>query len=156
MCVAKFGTVRGHSFAKTPDCLALGESIPTPLLVPSRNQVHYGRASLTPLSRTPAYFVFPRRDVDVEALASAIASSDPWRAARDGHETVVCFLDQAHAHLEADLCRALESAAAGGAGGHWVWASIGSRELEPAAPAGCGCRAGSTSTGDPAAAADSA
>ncbi|KAK2079499.1 hypothetical protein QBZ16_001893 [Prototheca wickerhamii] len=112
--------------------------------------VHYGRASLTPLSRTPAYFVFPRRDIDVEALASAIASSDPWRAAREGRETVVCFLEQAHAHLEADLCRALESAAAGGAGGHWVWASIGSRELEPAAPAGCGCGR------PPAAAADSA
>jgi len=37
--------------------------------------VHYGRASLTKLSRIPAYYVFPSRDLNVDAVVDALVVS---------------------------------------------------------------------------------
>ncbi len=37
--------------------------------------IHYGRASLTKLSRVPAYYVFPSRGLNVDAVADALAES---------------------------------------------------------------------------------
>lgn len=36
--------------------------------------IHYGRASLTPLSHIPAYYVFPAEDLDVDQVATTLLS----------------------------------------------------------------------------------
>ncbi len=36
-------------------------------------QIHYGRASLSPLSKLPAYFVFTRQPLDCHATSRRIA-----------------------------------------------------------------------------------
>jgi len=36
-------------------------------------QIHYGRASLSPLSKLPAYFVFPEQPIDCQTALKRIA-----------------------------------------------------------------------------------
>jgi diphthamide biosynthesis protein 2 len=69
--------------------------------------IHYGRASLTPLSHIPAYYVFPAEDLDVHQVATALLSH---RFISSGAESIdaespqqfLIFLDQIYAdHAEA-------------------------------------------------------
>lgn len=98
-------------------------------------QIHYGRASLTPLSRTPAFFVFPRQDMDVARVTHLIKSSQLWSRVRDGSETVLSIIDQAHIHQQAALHEALERAEPDSMRGskNWIWATIPSPRLDPVA-----------------------
>ena len=101
--------------------------------LPSRAQIHYGRASLTKLSRLPAFFVFPEAALDVEAAAEAIAGCAAV-AASGG--PVLVIPDQPHLHQLPELRDALARA---GPAVPWAFADVAVRALEPerAAP-GCG------------------
>ena len=56
--------------------------------------VHYGRASLTPLSRTPAFYVFPVQPLDCQAAAQTLSETEFVRDACASAEQLVVFLDQ--------------------------------------------------------------
>lgn len=64
-------------------------------------QVHYGRASMSPLSCLPAYFVFGQQTLDVEATAARIADY----ASTEGSENkaVLVFMDQLLLHAATQL-----------------------------------------------------
>lgn len=71
--------------------------IPLRLLAPTHGppsplQIHYGRASLTKLSRLPAFFVFPQQLLDAQAAAAALAGSSLFGGASTA--PVLVFLDQ--------------------------------------------------------------
>jgi diphthamide biosynthesis protein 2 len=84
-------------------CRAPVERASLPCLPPCP-QIHYGRASLTKVSHLPAFFVFPRRQLDVAAAADALAASDMLR-----HELpVMVFVDQPHLHQLEELKQALQ------------------------------------------------
>eukprot|EP00887_Chlorella_sp_A99_P000266 scaffold13.g266.t1 len=94
--------------------------------------VHYGRASLTKLSRLPAFFVFPEAPLDVAAAAAAVAGCT---TAGEAAGPVLLFVDQPHLHLQPQLEAAVRQAAPGV---RWVFARVPTRELEPEAPGGSG------------------
>ena len=59
-------------------------------------QIHYGRASLSPLSRLPAYFVFTRAPLvaaDVAAIFAGWATSQQGHAALQGKKAVLALPD---------------------------------------------------------------
>jgi diphthamide biosynthesis protein 2 len=103
--------------------------------------VHYGRASLTALSRLPAFFVFPRRPLDAEAAAEALAGSELMASCAADGATVVVLLDQPHLEqlpaLRAALRRRRRPGAAG-AGAALVFADVPTRHLDPASLSTCG------------------
>lgn len=70
--------------------------------------MHYGRASLSELSRLPAYFVFPRRELDVEDAAARITAAATAAAGTTAAAALV-LLDQPYAHLLPALRGALAS-----------------------------------------------
>jgi diphthamide biosynthesis protein 2 len=113
--------------------------------------VHFGRASLAGVSRTPAYFVFPRARLDAAAAAAALAAAPALRAATAAAPVVV-LLDQPHLEQLAEVRAALLAAAPDPAG--LVFADVPARHLEPApAPApgaGCGCGARAAAAAPPA------
>ncbi|KAK9821112.1 hypothetical protein WJX81_007441 [Elliptochloris bilobata] len=98
--------------------------------------IHYGRASLSALSRLPAYFVFGRAAADPAALAERLASHA--RSLQDAPALVV-LLDQPLLWAVPELCRRLagqaaldpEFSSAGGAA--IVLAEAAARHLEPGA-----------------------
>ena len=57
-------------------------------------QVHYGRASLSPLSRLPAYFVFGRESLDVAACARQLVDYAAAPLNPEGMRAVLVVLDQ--------------------------------------------------------------
>lgn len=61
-------------------------------------QVHYGRASLSQLSRLPAYFVFPRSKVDAAAITTRIKAA-ACAASAAGKAALLTLLDQSYAHV---------------------------------------------------------
>ena len=61
------------------------------------SQVHYGRASLSELSRLPAYFVFPRAQLDGHAAEKHVRRAAA-AAAADGKSTLLVLTDQPYAH----------------------------------------------------------
>jgi diphthamide biosynthesis protein 2 len=80
--------------------------------------VHYGRASLTKLSRIPAYYVFPSRELDVDAVTDALAESSFFAQENGANATnednintaipeTIIFLDQVLLDRLADLKTAL-------------------------------------------------
>lgn len=94
--------------------------------------VHYGRASLTKLSRLPAFFVFPQQALDVDAAAEALASSPLF--ASDPATCVVVLLDQPYldqlpafqdAVRRRTRCNTL------------VFADVSTRHMQPASAAVC-------------------
>jgi len=97
-----------------------------------RAQVHYGRASLSALSRLPAYFVFGRAPAAPAALAAAVAAHAAGLA---GARAVVVLLDQpllwAAPALRAALDAAPPGPAGGGGGAAVVLADAAARQLEP-------------------------
>ncbi|KAL6767950.1 CGL150 [Auxenochlorella protothecoides x Auxenochlorella symbiontica] len=116
--------------------------------------VHYGRASMTALSRIPAFFVFPTQDLDVDAVASNLSSS----TLSSLDTPVLCFLDQPHLHqrpeLAAEVARRME--AAGSLSPHWTWPDVPIRQLEPEALTASGAGLASCRAGDEHAQTDSA
>jgi hypothetical protein len=94
--------------------------------------VHYGRASLSALSRLPAYFVFGRAPAAPAALAAAVAAHAAGLA---GARALVVLLDQpllwAAPALRAALGAALPGPAGGGGGAAVVLADAAARQLEP-------------------------
>jgi diphthamide biosynthesis protein 2 len=69
--------------------------------------IHYGRASLTPLSHIPAYYVFPAGDLDVHQVATALLShtfisNGAESIDAESPQRFLIFLDQIYAdHAEA-------------------------------------------------------
>ena len=61
-------------------------------------QIHYGRASLSPLSRLPTYFVFGRQPLDVSACAHRIADYCATSPNLQGVPAVVVVPDEPYAH----------------------------------------------------------
>ena len=62
-------------------------------------QIHYGRASLSPLSRLPAYFVFGCKPLPVAAAAQRLAVYAAELAApQDKPKALVILLDQPYLH----------------------------------------------------------
>ena len=57
-------------------------------------QVHYGRASLSPLSRLSAYFVFGRESLDVAACARQLVDYAAAPLNPEGMTAVLVILDQ--------------------------------------------------------------
>lgn len=98
--------------------------------------VHYGRASLTKLSRIPAYYVFPKEDLDVYTVVETLAGSSFFT--RDGSADAlsippptVVILDQ----VLLDSLHALETAIRsrlGTSAESIVFANVPSRTAEPA------------------------
>ncbi|PNW80058.1 hypothetical protein CHLRE_08g376150v5 [Chlamydomonas reinhardtii] len=94
--------------------------------------VHYGRASLSPVNSLPAFFVFPKEQLDAAAAAAAlqpaIAAAEAERrqagatagatagaaagATAGGFQAVVVLVDQGYHHRLGELRAALEGAAA--------------------------------------------
>ena len=101
-------------------------------------QVHYGRASLSKLSRLPAFFVFPQQQLDVEAAAASLAASSP---AASGNGPVLVFVDQPLLHLLPQLAAAARLHAPAV---QWIFPEVPTRELEPEVAAGSAPRAGGT------------
>lgn len=100
--------------------------------------VHYGRASLTKLSRIPAFFVFPEAALDVGAAAAALASCTTLRQAADKGRPIMVFLDQPQLGAASTLAAALVAAAPAVT---WVLADVPTRTMEPegVAALGGGC-----------------
>ena len=77
--------------------------------------VHYGRASLTKLSRIPAYYVFPSEELDVAAAVDALAESRYFKAEEEDDDvetatkekTTLVFLDQIYLDSSEQFKRAL-------------------------------------------------
>ena len=64
-------------------------------------QVHYGRASMSPLSCLPAYFVFGQQPLDVQATAEHIAGCASQHGSE--HKTALVFMDQLLLHAASQL-----------------------------------------------------
>ena len=98
--------------------------------------VHYGRASLTKLSRIPAYYVFPKEDLDADAVAESLATSSFFSREIESPDELsipppmVVILDQ----VLLDSLNTLESALKtrlGKASECLVFANVLSRTAEP-------------------------
>ena len=63
-------------------------------------QIHYGRASMTKLSRLPAFFVFPQQQLNTQAAAACLASSSLLAdgGGDGGSCPVLIFVDQPLLH----------------------------------------------------------
>jgi len=61
-------------------------------------QVHYGRASMSPLSCLPAYFVFGQQYLEVATCAARIAQYAADKAQESEHRALLVFLDQVLLH----------------------------------------------------------
>ena len=60
-------------------------------------QVHYGRASLAPVTSVPAYFVFPREPLDLPAIIARLLSAlreAAQQSSDSGKRTIVVLPDQ--------------------------------------------------------------
>ena len=66
-------------------------------------QVHYGRASMSPLSCLPAYFVFGQQQLDVQDCAQRIAQYAADKASTSHHVALLVFLDQMLLHAIDDV-----------------------------------------------------
>lgn len=71
--------------------------------------IHYGRASLTKLSRLPAFYVFPVEPLDTQEAARTLSECPFFQQAADEKAHVVVFLDQIYLDSLPDLRRELES-----------------------------------------------
>lgn len=75
-------------------------------------QIHYGRASMSPLSSLPAYFVFTRAPLDCHKIAEKLAA---WAAQEGrpaaGRSAVIVLPDQPLAWAVEELRRCVASAA---------------------------------------------
>lgn len=117
-------------------------------------QVHYGPASLSALSRLPAYFVFRQAPLDAAAVArelsrraqqlatdSAASTSKGPPSPRDGHSNVPCallvLLDQPYAHAATALrqqLRRLQGAQSRAAEGVWPTGALAQHAPAPPPP----------------------
>ncbi|DBA75064.1 TPA: hypothetical protein ACH3X1_010397 [Trebouxia sp. C0004] len=61
-------------------------------------QVHYGRASMSPLSCLPAYFVFGQQYLELATCAARIAQYAADKAQESEHRALLVFLDQVLLH----------------------------------------------------------
>ncbi|BDA47727.1 probable 2-(3-amino-3-carboxypropyl)histidine synthase subunit 2 [Coccomyxa sp. Obi] len=97
--------------------------------------IHYGRASLSPLSSLPAYFVFTRAPLDCSRTADRVVS---WAAQEDaaavaGKRAVVVLPDQPLVWAVESLRSCLTSVAKkAGLGQPFVVADVAARQLDPA------------------------
>ncbi|KAL4857493.1 Glycosyltransferase family protein 64 protein C5 [Chlorella vulgaris] len=100
-------------------------------------QVHYGRASLTKLSRLPAFFVFPQQQLDVQAAAACLAGSSVLAdsGSSSSRSPVLLFLDQPLLrHLEelkAALVQLVGQQQGAAAAARLVFPSVPSQHMEP-------------------------
>ncbi|KAK9814668.1 hypothetical protein WJX72_009496 [[Myrmecia] bisecta] len=90
--------------------------------------VHYGRASLSPLSRLPAYFVFGRQQLDVASVVSRICDYAKQLDGSGAQKAVLVLPDQPYTHVCAELRRLLGQA---GLAVPVVVADVAARQLEP-------------------------
>ena len=70
-------------------------------------QVHYGRASMSPLSRLPAYFVFGQQHLDTQDCAQCLAQYAIDKASTSNHAALLVFLDQVLLHAVQDVQKQL-------------------------------------------------
>lgn len=99
-------------------------------------QVHYGRASMTPLSRLPAFFVFPHQPLNVPAAAACLAGCSLLTDDVDSSDSpVLVFLDQPLLHqleaLQAALAAQLEQQGRGSAASQLVFPAVPRQHMEP-------------------------
>ena len=117
-------------------------TVPAPALLTW--QVHYGRASLTKLSRLPAFFVFPQQQLNVQAAAACLAASSLLAAgggasdssgSSGGGGPVLVFVDQPLLHrldqLKAALLELLEQQQGPGATAQLVFPTVPQQHMEP-------------------------
>ena len=57
-------------------------------------QIHYGRASLSPLSKLPAYFVFTRQPLDCQAASRRITKLASQAHALQDRKALLLLPDQ--------------------------------------------------------------
>ncbi|PRW20179.1 diphthamide biosynthesis 2 [Chlorella sorokiniana] len=103
--------------------------------------VHFGRASLTKLSRLPAFFVFPEQQLNVPAAAACLAGSSLLASGSeaDGSKVLV-FVDQPLLHqlqaFESALRQQVEQRHGAAAAQRLVFPSVPRQHMEPERPAG--------------------
>lgn len=118
--------------------------------------MHYGRASLTKLSRLPAFFVFPEQQLNVPAAAACLAGSSLLASASSSSDDsseegsrVLVFLDQPLLHqlqaFEAALRLEVEQRHGAVAAQRLVLPSVPRQHMEPEQPAGQAQQAQQTS-----------
>ena len=76
-------------------------------------QVHYGRASLTPVSTCPAFFVFPKAlqsPSSAEAAAALLVAAVAASPALSGKKALLVIVDQAYQHALGELRGAVQRA----------------------------------------------
>ena len=100
-------------------------------------QIHYGRASLAPLTRLPAFFVFPRQPVEAAQAASYVAQQLQASPALASAQAVVVLLDQVLHHAAQELQEQLQQQYQGAA--QLVLSQPASRELQPLRGPGQAC-----------------
>ena len=104
------------------------------------SQVHYGRASLTKLSRLPAFFVFPEQQLNAPAAAACLACSSLLASSSDEDGSrVLVFLDQPLLHqlqaFEAALRQEVEQRHGAAAAQRLVFPAVPRQHMEPERPA---------------------
>lgn len=99
--------------------------------------VHYGRASLTKLSRLPAFYVFPTQPLDVATVADALAASPFFTASEAAAAApTVVLLDQPLLDALPEVERALTERLPAHAPS-LVFANVPTRSAEPQQRRGC-------------------
>lgn len=102
--------------------------------------MHYGRASLTKLSRLPAFFVFPEQQLNVPAAAACLAASSLFEggSGSTGGSKVLVFLDQPLLHqlqaFEGALRQAVEQRHGAAAAQRLVLPAVPRQHMEPEQP----------------------
>jgi len=136
------------------------------LPISTATQIHYGHASLTPVTRTPALCVLPRSPtpLDVQACARHLAAAlqqhggateqpcgsgdgDAEQSSSSGRsaEWAVMTYDQCYAHKVPLLKEALAAIYSGPL--HVVWADVAPLRLDPPAAAAASAKAGASAYG---------
>lgn len=76
--------------------------------------IHYGRASLTPVDRSPAFFVFPKEEAIrgeplQRKLAAEVAATLTASTALSSKKAVLFIFDQAYQHAQEGITAALRA-----------------------------------------------
>ena len=132
-------------------CRSLADRLPGPL--GQLLQVHYGRASMTKLSRLPAFFVFPEEQLNIPAAAACLAGSALLSGSSSSCQVLV-FLDQPLLHCLQQLKEALlalvEQQQGPAAAARLVFPAVPQQQMEPEQPGGqppSGCCGGGSWSG---------
>ncbi|KAL3143282.1 hypothetical protein ABBQ38_002125 [Trebouxia sp. C0009 RCD-2024] len=119
--------------------------------------IHYGRASMSPLSRLPAYFVFGQHHLDTQGCAQRLSQYSADKASTSTHAALLVFLDQVLLHALQDVQNQIQIIQKSFTNTlQIVFANVAAQSMQPAAPdrshspnsqaAACSCKEAAAST----------